>query len=410
MMINLIKTPFVLIFIYALLGVQDAIASNLIPKELSEEDKFVVVLDAGHGGNDPGNRGNGYFEKDIALNIVLKVGGLLEKDKRFKVIYTRKTDKFVELYERGAIANKASADLFVSVHCNAHNSQAYGTETFVLGLHANDRNFEVAKKENAVILLEDDYESNYEGFDPNSPESVIGLTLMQEEYLEQSLTLASMIQDKFTKSLKKKNRGVKQAGFVVLHKTFMPSVLIETGFLTHVKEGKYLNSKSGQQAIAASIFKAILNYKETNDKRFKEGITPVIPEKVTKPKIETAKTPPMDKKPMDSGKAAAPDEKVIKELSDPENTEVSDSAIVFKVQIAASSNELALEPKNFKGLKGVSRVKIGSLYKYYYGESTTLESVQENKQKAKASGFPSCFVVAFRGKKPIPLAEAVNAQ
>ena len=166
---------------------------------------FVVVLDAGHGGKDPGRPTNfGYKEKDIALDIALKVGNNLEKYKDIEVIYTRTTDVFIELRQRAKIANKADADLFVSIHCNAHNSQAHGTETYVLGLHRNDSNFRVAQKENEVIFLEDNFESNYEGFDPNSPESMIGLTLMQEDYLDQSILLARYVQDNFTNKLKRK--------------------------------------------------------------------------------------------------------------------------------------------------------------------------------------------------------------
>ncbi|MFT5983728.1 MAG: N-acetylmuramoyl-L-alanine amidase, partial [Ulvibacter sp.] len=214
---------------------------------------FVVVLDAGHGGHDPGNVGNGYKESDIALSIVLKIGAELEKNPNIKVIYTRKKNVFVELFERGAIANRADADLFVSVHCDSHTSNAYGAGTFVLGLHANKRNMEVAKKENEVILLEENYQENYAGYDPNSPESFIGLTLMQEEYLDQSIMLASLIQNNFIKKLKRKDRSVKQAGFIVLHQSYMPSVLVETGFLTNKTEGAYLNSKKGQKEMASSI-------------------------------------------------------------------------------------------------------------------------------------------------------------
>ena len=223
---------------------------------------FVVVLDAGHGGHDPGNVGNGYKESDIALKIVLKVGAELEKNPNIKVIYTRKKNVFVELFERGAIANRADADLFVSVHCDSHTSNAYGAGTFVLGLHANKRNMEVAKKENEVILLEENYQENYAGYDPNSPESFIGLTLMQEEYLDQSIMLASLIQDNFIKKLKRKDRSVKQAGFIVLHQSYMPSVLVETGFLTNKTEGAYLNSKKGQKEMSSSITDAILAYKK----------------------------------------------------------------------------------------------------------------------------------------------------
>ena len=228
----------------------------------NDNKPFIVVLDAGHGGKDPGRPTNfGYKEKDIALKIVLKIGENLKKHKNIKVIYTRKTDVFIELRQRAKIANKADADLFVSVHCNAHNSQAHGTETYVLGLGRNASNFRVAKQENEVIFYEDDYETNYEGFDPNSPETLIGLTLMQEDYLDQSILLARKIQDNFTNRLKRKNRGVKQAVFWVLHNTYMPSVLVETGFITNRKEGDYLNSVAGKNNISKSISDAILDYK-----------------------------------------------------------------------------------------------------------------------------------------------------
>ena len=206
-------------------------------------------------------RGNGYYEKKIALNIILQIGEILEKKPNVKVIYTRKTDVFVDLIERARIANRADADLFISVHCDAHTSQAYGAGTFVLGLHANQRNFEVAKKENSVIFYEENYEENYDGFDPNNPESVIGLTLMQETYLNQSITAADAIQKSFVANLKRKDRTVKQAGFVVSEDTPICLVfLVETGFLTNVKEGAYLNSSKGKLQMAQAISKAIINY------------------------------------------------------------------------------------------------------------------------------------------------------
>jgi len=225
-----------------------------IAKFHAQNSDFVIVLDAGHGGKDPGKHTkHGYQEKDIALDVVLKVGKELEKQKGIKVIYTRKKDVFVTLRGRAAIANKADADLFISVHCNAHNTEAYGAETYVLGLHANTANFNVAKQENEVIFLEDDYETHYEGFDPNSPESLIGLTLMQEDYLDQSIQLARNVQDNFIYNLKRKDRGVKQAGFWVLHNTYMPSILIETGFITNKKEDDYLNSSKGKTDMAKAI-------------------------------------------------------------------------------------------------------------------------------------------------------------
>jgi len=225
------------------------------------QDPFVVVLDAGHGGHDPGNLGNGYLEKNIALNIVLRVGTILEQNPDIKVVYTRNDDTFVDLFVRGEIANKANADLFVSVHCDSHSSDAHGAGTFVLGLHANEQNFEIAKKENSVIYLEDNYATRYADYDINSPESVIGLTIMQEEFLDQSVALAKAIQDNFSNELKRKDRKVKQAGFIVLHQTFMPSVLVETGFLTNQNEGAYLNSRKGQSEMGTAIAEAILNYK-----------------------------------------------------------------------------------------------------------------------------------------------------
>ena len=245
----------------------------------NNDDKFVIVLDAGHGGHDPGNLGNGYLEKNIALNIVLKVGAILERNPDIKVIYTRNDDTFVDLFVRGEIANKANADLFVSVHCDSHTSDAYGAGTFVLGLHANKQNFEIAKKENSVIYLEDNYETRYADYDINSPESVIGLTIMQEEFLDQSISLAKTIQDNFSNKLKRKNREVKQAGFIVLHQTFMPSVLVETGFLTNDKEGAYLNSTKGQVEMGTAVAEAILSYKNG----IKSSLTATSPQKVVMP-------------------------------------------------------------------------------------------------------------------------------
>ena len=181
----------------------------LYAQESKSDDTFTVVLDAGHGGKDSGNRGNQYYEKHIALNVTLKIGAILKKYSDINIIYTRKSDVFIPLNKRADIANTAKADLFVSVHCDAHTSNAYGAGTFVLGLHENDRNFRIAQKENSVIFLEEDYEKNYDGFDPNNPESVISLVLMQETYLDQSIQAANTIQQSFVRNLKRKNRTVK---------------------------------------------------------------------------------------------------------------------------------------------------------------------------------------------------------
>nr|WP_318543201.1 N-acetylmuramoyl-L-alanine amidase [Marixanthotalea marina] len=341
-----------------------------------QSDPFVVVLDAGHGGKDPGNLGNGYREKDIALNVVLKIGEELEKYPNIKVLYTRKTDVFVDLFERGKIANKAKADLFVSVHCNSHRSQAYGTETFVLGIHRNETNFEVAKKENAVIFMENDYESKYEGFNPNSPESAISIILGQEEYLDQSIMLASLIQENFTNKLHRNNRKVKQAGLIVLHQTVMPSVLVELGFLTNNAEGRYLNSTKGQNEMSDAITDAILKYKKAIDSNVEDlTLIGTHMEDDTEEDVLTVVNPDIE----------------------------------FKVQIAASSRDLITKPYNFKGLEGVTKTSENGLYKYYYGLTSDYNVIKTLEEEAKNKGYKTCFVVAFKKGEKIPLSEALKS-
>ena len=346
---------------------------------------FVVVLDAGHGGKDPGRPTNfGYKEKDIALDIVLKIGRNLEKNDDIKVIYTRKTDVFIELRQRAKIANKADADLFVSIHCNAHSSQAYGTETYVLGLHKNDSNFRVAKIENEVIFLEDNFESNYDGFDPDSPESLIGLTLMQEDYLDQSILLARYVQDNFTFKLKRKNRGVKQAGFWVLHNTYMPSILIETGFITNKTEGDYLNSQKGKIAVSKSISDAILNYKSKfNSDSFLNGES--FPNELL---VET-------------------DE--IKNINSVDDIPTNSSKIVFKVQISAGSNKLSTKPYNFNGLSQISRQKSNSIYRYFYGNTFDYSDALELLKKAISKGYKTAYIVAYSDGEMITINEALKS-
>ena len=381
----------------------------VLAKVIMPPKKFVVVLDAGHGGHDSGNRGGGYFEKNIALDIILKTGKILEKNPNIKVIYTRKTDVFIELNKRADIANSAKADLFVSVHCNAHSSNAYGTETFVLGLHANERNFNIAKKENSVILLEDDYQTNYDGFDPNSPESVIGLTLMQEEYLEQSLDLASRIQSNFTKQLKRFNRGVKQAGFLVLHRTFMPSVLIETGFLTNKNEGKYLNSDKGKVAMASSISKAVLKYKGDVASMYheaQENLTPV-KEVLKTTSTKTKPTIPVEPKKIATAKIGTSEESLMPKETTTTKME-NTNAIVFKVQVLSGSSKIDTIPGNFMGLSNVSVNEESGVFRYFYGSESSYEAIKNYKLKAVEKGYKSCFVVAFKNGIRIPLSEALN--
>ena len=222
-----------------------------------------VCIDAGHGGHDGGCQGSSSQEKHVALSIALKLGKYIEENfPDVKVVYTRKTDVFLKLHERAKVANKANADLFICVHANANdNKAAYGTETFVMGLHKSESNLNVAKRENSSILLEEDYKTKYSDFDPNSPESYIVLTMRQNAFLDQSLSFAAKVQKQFTERVGRKNRGVKQAGFLVLHQTNMPSVLIETGFLTNKEEEKFLVSDLGQDYLASAVFRAFKSYK-----------------------------------------------------------------------------------------------------------------------------------------------------
>lgn len=349
------------------------------------KDKFVVVLDAGHGGHDPGkNSKYGYTEKEIALKIVLAVGQDLEKNGNFRVVYTRKTDVFVELKDRAKIANDTNADLFISIHCNAHHTEASGTETYVLDLKNTNKNFEVAKAENEVIFLEEDYEKHYEGFDPNSPESSIGISLLQEEYTEQSILLASYIEKKFVSKIHRKSRGVKQASLWVIHQTAMPSVLVETGFVTNKEEGSYLNSSKGQDEVSGAIYDAIVDYKNILDQNVGEN-------------IYSQPSTPMVVKESD------PIEKV-----DIPATELIYNNIVFKVQLAASSNKLEPKPFNFNGLIEVSREKEGKFFKYYYGYTSDYNKVKQLQTEAQSKGYPSCFIVAYKDGKRIDLNDALK--
>lgn len=236
------------------------------PVYLFQNKVKVIVLDAGHGGHDSGCLGKKSKEKDVALAIVLKLGKQIENQfKDVKVVYTRKTDHFVELFERAAIANRHNANCFISIHCNSGPKTAYGTETYAMGLHKTEANLNVAKRENAVILLEDNYEKNYDGFDPKSPEAHVIFSLFQSAYMEQSLNLAQKVDEALTDNAKRSSRGVKQAGFLVLFKTSMPSILIESGFLTNENEEQFLRDSLNQEVMAKSIFKAIKNYKQETE-------------------------------------------------------------------------------------------------------------------------------------------------
>ncbi|PBJ09006.1 N-acetylmuramoyl-L-alanine amidase [Flavobacterium sp. ACN6] len=351
----------------------------------SQSNVFKVTLDAGHGAHDFGAVYSGRIEKNIALAIVLKVGKILELNPNVNVIYTRKTDVFIDLVERANIANRANSNIFVSIHCNANkNTAADGTETYVMGLSKVASNLEAAKKENSVITLEKDYQRKYEGFDPNSPESMIGMTLMQEEYLDNSISLATKIEDNFEKLGKKlRQGGVKQAPFMVLHKAYMPRVLVETGFVSNPTEGNILNSEEGQDDIARAIAEAILSYKR---EYFGSGA----PEAAESRPVRDTSTPV---KPKTTAVTAA--------KSAPKGT-------FFKVQLIASIKKTPLEPKNFKGLKNVSMLYENNIYKYFYEETSSYETAQKYLQEAKSKGYGAAFLVATKDGEKINIQDAIK--
>jgi N-acetylmuramoyl-L-alanine amidase len=362
---------------FVLLGI--AISYSFVNHNNQTIKEFIVVLDAGHGGKDSGNTGNGYLEKDIALDVTLQVGKILEREPNMKVIYTRKTDVFIELDERAPVANSVDADIFVSIHCNSHHTQAYGAETFVMGLNKSKQNLNTAKKENEVIFLEENYEETYAGFDPNSPESLIGLTIMQEEYLDQSIMLAGLIQNNMVNNLKRRDRSVKQDVFWVLHHSYMPSVLVELGFLTHKKEGPYVNSKKGRKEMAREIANGIITYRKNLALGTSDFQNPTITESEIEEAIEET------------------EEKIYE-------------GVTFKVQLAASSKKLETKAYNFKGLKDITRNKEDDLYKYYYGETSDYNKIQLMKAYAREKGYSSAYVVAFEKNKKVKLSEVLKTE
>lgn len=352
-----------------------------------------VVIDAGHGGHDPGAVGKKYKESQVALAIALKLGILIRDNfPDVEVVYTRRNDTFVELYNRAKIANTAKADLFISIHCNASKSlTAAGTETWVMGLHKSQANLEVARLENATILMEDDYENQYDGFDPNSPEANIIFSLFQNIYLDQSLQLAANVQDQFEKKLGRINRGVKQAGFLVLYKTTMPGILIESGFISNPEEEEFLGSENGQNQIASALYRAFRDYKNAI-----EGSTagnpevPVIVPVVKKDSVVKSDVP-----------------KDVK-YNAPRDTAAQAEDIRFRVQVATSAVKKSTDSPEFKNLKEVRYYSQNGLYKYTCGNFSTLEEAVKMQQEVQQKGFKDAFVVAFRNEQRITPAEAVQ--
>lgn len=329
-----------------------------------QKQDFVIVIDAGHGGKDSGARGVVENEKDIVLDVALKVGKLIEnKHKDVKVVYTRTTDVFLELYERAAIANRHHANLFVSIHCNsAKNNTAYGSETFVMGLRRMQENIEVSQRENNVILLEDDHE-RYQKFDPNDPEAVIAFEIMHAAYKDQSIRFAQLVENEFVKT-GRSSRGVKQGIFHVLRENASPSVLIELGFINNQDEGTYLASNRGKEDMAAAILRAFDDYKREYDRK--------------------------------SGKVQDEKEEV-----KPKEPEKPVPGKTFKIQFLVSKNKYSASAAQLKGLTGVEIVQVGENFKYYYGNTNLASERDALLEFVKRKGFNDAFVAEFTNNEKL---------
>ncbi len=351
-----------------------------------------VVIDPGHGGKDPGTLGRQVQEKEINLAISLKLGAYInEYMPGVEVIYTRTTDEFVALYRRAQIANENKADLFISIHCNGASSRsAIGTETFVMGLDRSKANLEVTRKENAAILYEEDYMETYEGFDPHSPEANIIFTLYQNAYLDQSLSVASLVQNQFRERASRVDRGVKQAPFLVLYQITMPGILVEAGFLSNQREEEYLKSETGQAHIASAIFRAFRDYKTEQDAL------------AASRRQYTAEV-------ADSGNSGVDlREEVAQEQPETQEEESPHKGIVFRVQFASTSVKKSLDSEEFQGLPDLGFYFHDGMYKYTVGNETSLEEAAAVQTMMHEAGYKDAFVVAFVNEERISPAEAIR--
>lgn len=350
---------------------------------------FVVVIDPGHGGHDPGAVGKRGKEKNINLNVALKVGRLIQNNcNDVKVIYTRKTDVFIPLDRRAQIANNAKADLFISIHTNsvARSRTVRGAETYTLGLHRTEENLEVAKKENSVILIEDNYEQRYAGFNPNSSESYIIFEFVQDKNMEKSVKLATLIQKQFKNTAKRIDKGVHQAGFLVLRATSMPSVLVELGYISTPDEEQYLLSDAGTTTLSNSIYKAFLNYKREHDAP------------ISCSKVQGQDLPEPENKPEES----------MTEVQTAADIQARTSAKpVFKIQILVSNKVLPKGSKQLKGISPVSHYREKGLYKYTYGESTDYNKILRMKRNITPK-FKDAFIIAFKNGEKMNVNEAIK--
>lgn len=329
-----------------------------------------VIIDAGHGGKDPGAIGaTGVQEKNVVLSIAKKAGAYIEKNfPDVEVIYTRDSDVFLELHERSTIANENKADLFISIHANsAGSSEAHGTETYVLGLHKSEANLEVAKRENAVIELEDNHDVHY-SFNPNSPEGHIMMSMAQNAYLDQSIYLASTIQDQFENRVQRHNRGVRQAGFYVLYKTTMPSILIELGFLSNPKEEQFLNSVEGQEYMASAIYRAVKDYKIYVDGLWMEN------EKNKGNDLVSVKS----------------------------TTPADEFGRIFRIQVYASKYKANPDSKVYQDFEEVLvEQATNGVYRYVINEYPSYEAAAADLLQVTKKGYQGAYIVAYKDGKRV---------
>lgn len=373
------------------------------------EKDFVVVIDAGHGGHDPGASGKITKEKHINLKVALKVGNLIKSNcQDVKVVYTRNKDVFIPLDRRAEIANNAKADLFISIHTNAlaKNRTMKGASTYTLGLAKSDANLEVAKRENAVILYESDYQTRYAGFNPNSAESYIIFEFMQDKYMEQSVHLASQMQKQFRQTCRRADRGVHQAGFLVLKASAMPSILIELGFISTPEEERFLYSEAGSSTMAQGIYRAFLNYKREQEIRLTGVSRTIVPAEPLD--IETAATTesPSDNE-QQSAEAAASGNRMPASNPPAGQQKTSRADITFKVQILTASRPLAQNDRRLKGLKGVEYYKEKGIYKYTCGASADYNQVLRTR-RSLLPRFKDAFIIAFRNGEKMNVQEAIK--
>lgn len=374
--------------------------------EAQGKKDFVVVIDPGHGGHDPGALGRKSKEKNINLSIALKAGRLIKENHTdTRIVYTRSKDVFIPLHSRAEIANNAKADLFISIHTNsvARNKHAVsGTETYTLGLHKTQENLEVAQKENAVILIEEDYQQRYAGFNPNSAESYIIFEFLQDKNMKKSVNMAQFIQREFRQTASRKDKGVHQAGFLVLRATSMPSVLIEVGYISNPNEENYLISERGQNALAKSIYNAFCIYKNGNTATLKTANTK---NAVVYDNIEPSS-------PTETDSPVINEAPIINEIAErtPNNSSKAleaDSKPVFKIQILTSDKKLGNNSRLFKGVKPVSYYFENNIYKYTYGEDTNYNKILRLKRSID-SKFKDAFIIAFKNGKKININQAIR--